>query len=414
MKRLFKNIKGLVNVWDQPPVLVSGREMKELPVLENAWLAVEDDLIADFGMMSEWPGISDWRDLEVIDAEGKYIFPAWCDSHTHIIYAGSRESEFEDRIRGLTYEQIAAKGGGILNSAKLLHTESENDLYESAWKRLNEMMYQGTGAVEIKSGYGLTTESELKILRVIQRLKEQHPLTIRATFLGAHALPEIYKGIPDKYVDLIINEMLPAIASEKLADFIDVFCEKNYFSVAQMERILDAGQKFGLPPKVHVNQFNSIGAIDAAVKKNALSVDHLEVVTEADIRALCSSTVLPVALPCCSLFIGIPYTPARRIIDRGLPLALASDYNPGSSPTGNMNLVVSLACIQMQMTVSEAIQAATLNGAAAMALSNTHGSISPGKKANFFVTKEMPSVAFLPYSFGSVLVEEVYIGGEKR
>lgn len=411
MKLFIKNIKGLVGAYDDAPKFVAGKDMQNLPVLEDAWLAVEDGIIADYGLMQDWPGITDWRDLEVIDVSGKYVFPSWVDSHTHTVYAGSREGEFVDRIHGLSYEDIAARGGGILNSSKRLASATEQELYDSAYLRLDEMMSLGTGAVEIKSGYGLSLDAELKMLRVIKRLQENHPLTIKATFLGAHAYPADYKSRPSEYVNMIIKEAIPAVASEKLAEFIDVFCEKNYFSVEDTDRILEAGVKHGLVPKTHVNQFNVIGGVEVSVKHNALSVDHLELISDEDIEVLKASKTMPVALPGCSFFIKIPYTPARKIIDAGLPLALATDFNPGTAPSSNMNLMVSLACINMSMTPEEAIHAATINGAYAMNLSEKTGSISRGKDASFFITKEMPSIAFLPYSFGHSLIDEVYIKG---
>ena len=388
--------------------------MQSLPVLENAWIALEDGMIADFGEMTDWPGITDWRDLEVIDAAGKYVLPSWVDSHTHVVFAGSREGEFADRIAGLTYEQIAARGGGIINSVAKLRKTSEDELFENAFVRLNDMMMMGTGAVEIKSGYGLNLESELKMLRVIRRLKNEHPLLIKATFLGAHAYPAEFKENKEGYLDLLLNEMIPEVAKQGLADFIDVFCELNYFSTEDTARILDCGARYGLIPKVHVNQFNSIGGIQTCVEHHARSVDHLEVLTDADIEALQNSDTIPVALPGCSLFIKIPYTPARSIIDAGLPLALATDYNPGSAPSGNMNLVNSLACIQMNMTVEETINASTINAAFAMNISEYCGSIARGKLANLFITREIPSLATLPYSFGLPLIDTVIIGGEIR
>jgi imidazolonepropionase len=341
------------------------------------------------------------------------ILPTWCDSHTHIVYAGNREGEFVDRINGLTYEEIAAKGGGILNSAKKLQQTSEEELYEQSSKRLEEIMELGTGAVEIQSGYGLTVDAELKMLRVIQKLKENYSIPIKVTFLGAHAFPTEYKQDKDAYVDLIINEMIPKIAKENLAEYIDVFCETGYFSVQQTERILEAGKKFGLTPKIHVNQFSIIGGVQAGVKYKALSVDHLEVMNDDDIHSLKNTSTMPVALPSCSYFLSIPYAPARKMIEAGLPLALATDYNPGSTPSGNMNFVVSTACIKMKMTPEEAINAATINGAYAMGLFNSHGSITKGKKANFIITKEIPSYGFLPYAFGSNLIDSVYINGKK-
>lgn len=411
-KLLIKNIKGLLCAYESAPAKISGEEMKNLPLLENAWLAVEDGIIADFGSMESWPGISDWRDLEIIDADGRYILPGYCDSHTHIVYAAPRAGEFVDRINGLTYEQIAARGGGILNSAKALQTCSEEELYLSAYHRLDEILNQGTVAVEIKSGYGLTVEAELKMLRVIRRLKENHPLTIKATLLGAHAIPLEYKGNADAWVDVVINELIPIAAKEGLADFFDVFCETNYFTVEQTERMMVAAQAHGLTSKIHVNQFTAIGGVAACVKHQALSVDHLEIVTEEDILALKNSTTMPVALPGCSFFIQIPYTPARQLIQAGLPLALASDYNPGSTPSGNMNLVNSMACIHMKMTPEEVIHASTLNGAYAMSLEKTHGSISPGKKADFLMTVPLQTWYELPYSFGSNKIERVFIDGK--
>jgi imidazolonepropionase len=408
---LIKNIQSLIGVYDAAPAKLAGKAMSELPFIENAWLAIEEGLIVDYGTMAYWPGISDWRGLEVIEADGRLVLPAWCDSHTHTVYAGSRVGEFVDRIHGLTYEQIAARGGGILNSAALLAVTEEEVLVEAALKRLNEMQAMGTGAVEIKSGYGLSLESELKMLRVIDRLKQVSPLTIKATFLGAHAIPKEYKANPDAYVDHLIEVMIPEVAAQHLAEYIDVFCEENYFSVAQTERILEAGVKYGLRPKTHVNQFNAIGGVAASVKYNALSVDHLEVLTDADIAALQGSSTMPVALPGCSLFIKIPYTPARKIIDAGLPLALATDYNPGSAPSGNMNLVNSLACIYMGMTPNEVINASTLNGAYAMGVEDTLGTITIGKKANLIITGPVDQLGAMMYSFGRNKIERVIIGG---
>jgi imidazolonepropionase len=349
----------------------------------------------------------------VIDATGRLVLPAWCDSHTHIVYAGNREDEFVDRIRGLSYEQVAQKGGGILNSAKKLQNATEDELFDEASARIKEIMHLGTGAVEIKSGYGLTADSEIKMLRVIKKISQHFPITVKATFLGAHAFPANYKNDPQAYIDLICTTMLPAIAEENLATYIDVFCETGYFSVDQTDQILREGKKCGLVPKIHVNQFNSIGGVAVAVKNHALSVDHLEVMTDEDISALKNTEVMPVALPACSFFLGIPYTPARKMIDAGLALALATDFNPGSSPTGNMNFVLASACIKMAMTPEEAINAATVNAAYAMGLSDTHGSITAGKKANLILTKKIPSYSFLPYSFGSNLIESVFLDGKQ-
>jgi imidazolonepropionase len=412
MRLLIKNIKGLAGVYDQSPEYLSGKEMAILTMLENAFLAIEDGKIAGFGLMSEWEGISDWNNLQIIDADGKFVLPAWCDSHTHLVFAGSREGEFVDRIHGLTYAEIAAKGGGILNSAKKLANTSEDELFESASKRLNEVKLLGTGAIEIKSGYGLSFETELKMLRVVKRLKENSDVSIKATLLAAHAVPAEYKDRKNEYINLIIQKIMPAVADENLADFVDVFCETNYFTVDETDRILEAGVKFGLIPKIHVNQFTAIGGIGVGVKHHALSVDHLEVMNEEDFEILKGSRTMPTALPSCSFFLGIPYTPARKIMDSGLPLALASDYNPGSTPSGNMPFVVSLGCIKMKMTPEEAINAATINTAYAMGLQKDLGSIEIGKTANVIITEPMSSLAFLPYSFGSNLIETVILNGK--
>ena len=409
MRVLFKNIKQLLQVRDTDVEKVAGKDMGELPVLDHAFLVTENDRIADFGPMDHIPDIK--ADHEV-DATGKMLLPTWCDSHTHLVYAGNREEEFVDRIRGLSYEEIAARGGGILNSARRLGLSSEDEIYEQSSKRLKEIMQLGTGAVEIKSGYGLTTESELKMLRVIKRLAEAYPIDIKATFLGAHAFPEPFRDSPDQYVDLICDEMIPKVAQADLAEFIDAFCEKGYFSVDQTQRIMERGQEFGLVPKIHVNQFNSIGGIQAAIESKALTVDHLEVMTEQDFIDLERSEVMPVALPSCSYFLSIPYTPARQMIDRGMSLAIATDFNPGSTPSGNMNFVLSTACIKMRLTPEEAINAATINGAYAMNLSGSLGSITRGKLANLILTREIPSYGFLPYAFGSNHIERVMIRGE--
>ena len=373
---------------------------------------MEDGKIKDFGSMSNWSGVDDWSDLEVIDATDKLVLPSWCDSHTHLVFAGSREGEFVDRINGLSYEEIASRGGGILNSAQKLQDTSEEELIEQAQVRLDEIASMGTGAVEIKSGYGLSVEAELKILRVVKKLRESSDLTIKSTFLGAHAIPTEFKDNRGGYLDLIVEEMLPVIKDEGLADYVDVFCETNYFTVAEMERVLKAGIAHGLKPKVHVNQFTSIGGIEAAVKHNALSVDHLEVMEDRDIEALIGSETMPTLLPSCSFFLSIPFGPARTLIDKGLAVALATDYNPGSTPSGNIPFVLSLACIKMKMTPEEAINAVTLNSAYAMDWSETHGSITKGKVANVFITREISSYAFIPYSFGSNSVETVILNGK--
>ena len=410
MRTLFINIKELVQVRETSVEKVSGEEMKELPVIKDTFLLIEDDRIKGFGRMDQ---LIEFTVDKMIDCTGKVILPTWCDSHTHLVFAATREGEFVDRINGLTYEEIAAKGGGILNSAKKLQNASEEDLYKDAVIRLQEVMQLGTGAIEIKSGYGLTVESELKMLRVVKRLKENFSIPIKATFLGAHAIPQEYKENRTAYIDLIVEEMLPKIAEESLADYIDVFCEKGYFTVKETDRILKAGRTYGLIPKVHVNQFNAIGGVEVSVQNNALSVDHLEVIEDNDIEILKTSQTMPVALPSCSFFLEIPYTDGKKIIQNGLPLALATDYNPGSTPSGNMNFVVSLACIQMKLTPEEAINAATINAAYAMNLSDTLGSISKGKLANFIISKPITSYNFIPYNFGSSTIEEVYIKGKK-
>ncbi len=409
MQTLIINIKELLQVREISVAKVSGKEMSVLPTLKNAFLLLDNDVIADFGPMENCPKTNVEK---TINASGKIVLPTWCDSHTHIVYAGNREQEFVDRINGLTYEEIANRGGGILNSAKKLNETTEEEIYNQSKKRLEEVIRQGTGAVEIKSGYGLTLAGELKMLRVIKKLASNYPITIKATFLGAHAFPLAYKENQSAYLDLLINEMLPVIAAENLADFIDAFCETGYFSVEETERIMLAGQHYGLRSKIHVNQFTAINGIAACVKHNALSVDHLEIVTDADIQVLKNSATMPVALPSCSYFISIPYTPARKMISAGLPLALASDFNPGTAPSGNMNFVVATACIKMKMTPEEAINAATINGAYAMGISNTHGSITVGKKANLIITKPLNSYYELPYAFASNLIENVIINGE--
>lgn len=410
MKTLIINIQELLQVRDTSILKVSGAEMAVLPSIKNAYLVIEDDLIADFGSMENVP--EDLNPEKCIDVDGKIVLPAWCDSHTHIVYAGNREQEFVDRINGLSYEEIANRGGGILNSARKLNETSEEELYNQSKVRLEEIMRLGTGAVEIKSGYGLTVDGELKMLRVIRQLSRDYPITIKATFLGAHAFPLKYKENRKGYIDLIIDQMLPEIAKSNLADFIDVFCETGYFTVVETEQIMEAGIRFGLKPKIHVNQFNSIGGIQAGIKYNALSVDHLEVMTAEDIEALKNKETMPVALPLCSFFLGIPYTPAREMLAAGLPLAVATDFNPGSTPSGNMNFVVATACIKMKMTPEEALNAATINGAYAMGISETHGSITIGKKANLIITKPISSYYQLPYAFGSNLIDTVFIEGE--
>lgn len=410
MKLLFTNIKELLQVRETSILKLSGKEMSILPTIKNAWLLIEDDIIRDFGSMDSIPELSIDKK---IDLTGKIVLPTWCDSHTHIVYAGNREQEFSQRISGLSYEEIANNGGGILNSAKTLQDTSEEEIYNQSAKRLEEVMQLGTGAVEIKSGYGLTKDAELKMLRVIKKLKENYDLPIKSTFLGAHALPLEYKNKQEAYIDHVIEEILPAVVAEELAEYIDIFCEQGYFTLEDTNKLLKAAAKYNLRPKIHVNQFNAFGGVQAGVENNALSVDHLEEMRAEDIEILKGAETMPVALPGCSLFLSIPYTPARMMIDAGLPLALATDFNPGSAPSGNMNLVVSLACVKMKMTPEEAINAATINGAYAMDLSHKVGSITKGKIANLIITKPIPSYTYLPYSFGSNSIESVYLNGKK-
>jgi imidazolonepropionase len=410
---LVINIKSLAGVDDGKRTKVSGKEMSRFACIENAFLFIEGDCIDSFGPMAELPAGDKRRSAEIhVDASGKFVLPSFCDSHTHLVYAASRENEFVDRLTGLSYQQVAERGGGILNSAKKLVESGEEDLYASAWKRMDEIMMLGTGAVEIKSGYGLSTESELKMLRVIRQLKDNHPLTVKATFLGAHAVPAKYKNDKAGYIRLLTEEMMPRIAAEKLADYCDVFCEAGYFTAAETRKILEAGVRYGMKPKVHAEQLSHSGGIQAGVACGAISVDHLEYCNDDDIAALKSATTMPVILPGAQFFLQLPHPPVRKMIDEGLSVALASDFNPGSSPSGNMMQMVSLACIQYGMTPEEAMNAATLNGAFAMGLEATHGSIAPGKKANVMITKEIPSLAFLPYSFGSNLVDTVVVKGK--
>jgi imidazolonepropionase len=409
MNVLFKNIKELIQIRETPIDFLAGKQMNVLPTITNAFLLIKDGLISDFGLMESCPDI----EIKTIDATGKMILPSWCDSHTHIVFAGNRETEFVDRINGLSYKEIADNGGGILNSAKKLQETSEIDLYNQSKVRLEEVIQLGTGAVEIKSGYGLTQAAELKMLRVIKKLKENYPIEIKATFLGAHAVPNAYKNNKSGYLQMLIDDILPAIEKENLADFIDIFCETGYFSIADTQQILDAGKKHGLVGKIHVNQFTAIGGIQVGIKNNVRSVDHLEEMRSEDIEALKNTKTMPVALPSCSYFLSIPYTPARKMIDAGLPLALATDYNPGSTPSGNMNFVVATACVKMRMTPEEAINAATINGAYAMNLQDKVGSITKGKLANLMLTKEINSYHFIPYSFGNHSIEKVFLKGEE-
>lgn len=408
-KILIKNIKGLVQAGEDLPKVLRGAEMANIPLIPDAFVALEDGEIVAYGPMSELQGIDDWRDLELVDAEGKYVMPAFCDSHTHTVFARSREEEFVDRINGLSYEDVALRGGGILNSARRLAEMSEEDLFNQAMKRIQQLMAYGTGAIEIKSGYGLSVEAEIKMLRVVKRLKENAPIAVKATFLGAHAFPSEYKENHRGYIDLIKNEMLPKIAEEGLADYIDVFCERNYFSVDEMEEILLEGKKYGLVPKVHVNQFSALGGVAKAVELGALSVDHLEEITDEDIVALKNSACMPTILPSCSHFLGIPFGDARKMISAGLPVALASDFNPGSTPSGNLGFVWSLACVKMKLTPEEALNALTVNAAYAMGLSETHGRIALGRKSPLLMTTQIPSLAYIPYAFGDLHIERIFI-----
>lgn len=404
---LIKNIKGLVQVREQIG-RVAGKAMSVLPILDNAWLTISNGVIMDYGPMDQLPDV---KFNQVIDATGRFVFPSFIDSHTHLVFAASREEEFVLKIKGATYAEIAASGGGILNSARKLQSLSEDELFERALKRAYEVMQTGTGAIEIKSGYGLTTQDELKMLRVAKRIGKETPLTVRTTFLGAHAVPQ---GISkEDYIQLVIEEMIPAVAEEKLADYIDVFCEQGFFSPDETERIVEAGKAVGLKPRIHANQLHRSGGVQVGVKTNALSVDHLENIGDEEIVCLQKSNVMPTALPGAAFFLNLPLPPARGIIDAGLPLAIASDYNPGSAPSGNMPLMLSLACIKMKMTPEEAINAATLNTASALELDQTHGSITRGKVANLFITSVIPSVAFLPYAFGSNCIDQVILNGKE-
>ncbi|MEN8225127.1 MAG: imidazolonepropionase [Bacteroidota bacterium] len=416
MSLLIKNIKSLLQVREDEVLRVAGDEMSKLPLIENAWLYIEGDRIKDFGAMDTFSTAMKLfsHDTREIDAGGRMVMPAFCDSHTHLVYPASREIEYIDKIRGLSYEEIAKRGGGILNSAMKMHETSEDELVESALKRLDEIMYMGTGAVEIKSGYGLNTADELKMLRVIKKLKETSPLRIVSTFLGAHAIPAAYKGKQTEYVDLVINEMIPVVASEGLADYIDVFCDRGFFTVEDTDRILNAGMKYGMRPKIHANELDYSGGIQVGVKYNALSVDHLEYTGNDEIDALKGTETISTLLPGASFFLGLIYAPARKMIDAGLAVAMASDFNPGSSPSGNMQFILSLGSIAYRMLPEEAINAVTLNGAYAMGLSDDYGSIGIGKKANIIITKEIPSYEYLPYAYGSDKVEKVIIEGKVK
>lgn len=411
MTTLITNIRLLINTREENNLL-RGAALADLPSIENAFLLIEDGIIAGYGPMYELELKVPELPKHVVDASARLVLPAWCDSHTHLVFARTREEEFIDKIKGMSYAEIAANGGGILNSARTLNETQENDLFNTAWKRLEEISKLGTGAAEIKSGYGLTVAGELKMLRVIKKLKERSSLSIKATFLAAHTFPVLYKDDHQGYIDLIINEMLPVIAAEKLADYIDVFCETGFFSPEEMEAICQAGMRYGLRPKLHVNQLNSIGGIRSSVKLNALSVDHLETMTDTDVKLLSTSNTIGTLLPSAAFFLRMQYQPARKLIDNNCAIALATDFNPGSSPSGNMNFVIALSCIQMKMLPEEAINAATINGAFAMELEKELGSITPGKKANLIFTKPIPSIAYLPYSFGTNLIDQVMINGQ--
>lgn len=410
MKRtLITNIKSLVQVEDTAREAVCGKDMAEVKTIENAYLLIEDDKIADFGTMDT---LSENADL-TIDAKQRFVLPSFCDSHTHLVYAGSREIEYIDKIRGLSYEEIAKRGGGILNSAKRLQEVSEDELFEDAMQRLEEIISYGTGAVEIKSGYGLTTEAELKMLRVIRRLKEASPLTIKANFLGAHGVPLEYRGRQGDFVNLVIDEMIPQVAKENLAEFIDVFCDTGFFTVEETARMLEAGTKHGLVPKIHANELDYSGGIEVGVKYGALSVDHLECVGEKEIATLKTSKTMPTILPGAAFFLNMPYSPARKMIEAGLPVAMASDFNPGSSPSGNMQMVLTFACVNYRLTPQEAINATTINSAYAMGISRTHGSIAKGKQANFYITKDIPTIEYIPYYYGTNKVERTFLNGKQ-
>jgi len=411
MKTLIKNIKEICCVSsDKICKIKKGGELNKMSSIKDGWILIENEKIIDFGNMETWNGLEDWNNTHIIDANNGIILPSWCDSHTHIVYAGSRENEFTDRINGLSYEEIAKNGGGILNSAKLLSNTSEDTLYKQSAKRLHNVIKLGTGAIEIKSGYGLNTKDEIKMLRTIKRLQEEYPISIKSTFLGAHAIP---KGqSKEKYISTIINEMIPEVAKQNLADYIDVFCDKGFFTQNETEKILEVGIKHGLKPKIHANELDFSGGVQAGVKMNAISVDHLECVAEKEIKILKNSNTIPTLLPGTAFFLGLKYPPARKMIAAGLPIALASDFNPGSCPSGNMSLIMSLACINMHMTPSEVINSATINGAFAMELDNELGAIKVGKTANLIITKEIPSINYIPYSIGENIINKVIINGK--
>ncbi|MDB2350270.1 imidazolonepropionase [Flavobacteriaceae bacterium] len=407
---LLINIKNLLQVRELETSYVSGKEMSVIPSIKSAYLLIDNGIIKDFGEMKNSP--KNLENFNIVDCKGKMVLPSWCDSHTHIVYAGNRSNEFIDRIKGLSYNEIANNGGGILNSVDILRSTNEEDLLKQSSNRIKEVINQGTGAIEIKSGYGLNMQSEKKMLQVISKIKKQNDIIVKSTFLGAHAFPREFTNNKKGYIDLIVNRMMPEYYEARLLDYVDIFCEKGYFNIEQSESILSRAKELGIKSKIHVNQFNSFGGIKLALKYNALSVDHLEVLTDQDLIDIKGGSTIPVALPTCSYFLGINYTPARKIIDNGLPLAIASDYNPGSSPSGNMNFVVSTACIKMKLTAEEAINAATINGAYAMGISDKVGSISKGKIANLIVTENISSINEIPYSFGSKKISKVILAGK--
>jgi imidazolonepropionase len=407
---LLINIKNLLQVRDLETSYVSGKEMSVIPSIKSAYLLIDKGIIKDFGEMKNSP--KNLENFNIVDCKGKMVLPSWCDSHTHIVYAGNRSNEFIDRIKGLSYNEIANNGGGILNSVDILRNTNKEDLLKQSSNRIKDVINQGTGAIEIKSGYGLNMQSEKKMLQVISKIKKQNDIIVKSTFLGAHAFPREFTNNKKGYIDLIVNRMMPEYYEARLIDYVDIFCEKGYFNIEQSESILSRAKELGIKSKIHVNQFNSFGGIKLALKYNALSVDHLEVLTDQDLIDLKGGSTIPVALPTCSYFLGINYTPARKIIDNGLPLAIASDYNPGSSPSGNMNFVVSTACIKMKLTAEEAINAATINGAYAMGISDKVGSVTKGKIANLIVTENISSINEIPYSFGSKKISKVILAGK--
>ena len=410
MRTLIKNIKGLYQVEDNPRMAVCGSDMAELPCIENAYLIAQDGIIEDFGRMED---LKEENSDKIYDAYNRFVLPAFCDSHTHLVYAGSREIEYIDKIKGLSYEEIAERGGGIVNSALRLQQTDEEQLYEDAMQRIDSMIKHGTGAIEIKSGYGFTTEAELKMLRVIRRIKENSPATIKANFLGAHGVPMEYRGKQGDFVNLVINDMIPKVALENLADFIDVFCDKGFFTVEETDRMLFEGVKHGLKPKIHANELAKSGGIQVGVKYNALSVDHIEYTGIEEMAVLKASQTMPTILPGAAFFLNMPYAPARDMISYGLPVAMASDFNPGSSPSGNMQLILTFACVNYRLTPQEAINATTINSAYAMDVVDSCGSICKGKKANFFITKEIPTIEYIPYYYGENKVDKVFLNGKE-